>query len=192
MKPSRLIAPAVLLMALVGCAQAAPAAGGSPTPPAFAEPALKLPLMPITAPEVIAVCPQEEAVHLDADLAVEQVFVCTANEVLPIEPGIGDDQPLEDGSAEPASPRLLQVASRVVSGQEELLAAYAEPNDVRTDGACIELAADPLIVWVVSGGVTTAVYAPVDECGFPQERASAAYSALGLDEVARSDAPAGG
>lgn len=191
MRLPRLAAPVALLVALTGCAQAVPG-GDAPSAPAFAEPALTLPLVPITAPEVTAVCPQQEAVHLDAGLVVDEIFVCTANEVLPIEPGIGDDQPLEGESAQPVEPRLLQVANRVVSGQEELLAAYAEPNEVRTDGACIELAADPLIVWVVADGTTTAVYAPVDECGFPQERASAAYAALGLEEVARSDAPVKG
>jgi hypothetical protein len=184
----RLVASAAVLLALAGCAQ--PAAPGAPTPAETAEPALRRPLFPPTAPEILAFCPASDATHLAEGGSPDEIYVCTASEPIAIEPGIGDDQPL--GGADSGGGRRLEVANRVVSGADELLATYAEPNAQRpSDVACIEMAMDPLIVWVAAAGRTTPVYAPVDECGFPQEAASAAYAALGFEEVARVDRPVG-
>jgi hypothetical protein len=42
---------------------------------------------------------------------------------------------------------------------------------------CTHFFLDPLIVWVHRNGVTTAYYAPVDDCGNPSAAATAAYQA---------------
>lgn len=165
---------AVLLLS--GCASAgtsSPGAGPStsPTATALAEPGTTKPLTPITAAEVTEYCPQDEASHFDGDTdAVTDVYVCTTETIM-----------MTGGGTEPAT---VQRASRVVGGVDALLEAYAVENAaVAADIACIEMLADPAIVWLVTSDGTVPVYAPVDVCGFPTDDSSAAYQALELETL---------
>ena len=63
-----------------------------------------------------------------------------------------------------------QVAYRIAD-PHELLEVYAIPNDTRSVGPCPDYLADPLILWVHAQGTVEAIYAPVDECGFPRDDA---------------------
>jgi hypothetical protein len=68
-----------------------------------------------------------------------------------------------------------QVAYRIVN-PHSLLRVYALPNDTRSVGPCPTYVADPLILWVHERGTVVAIYAPVDECGFPRDDAVTAYA----------------
>lgn len=169
----RMLVPSALLtmIALAGCAQtpggsvvgsADPSPSASPT----AEPGLKAPIAPVTDPEILAYCPAEAATHFDGDIeAVTSITVCSVDELQSVE---------QTGSG------TIERASRVDTGGAELLKAYSLPNAIATDGPCIALAADPLIVWLTVGDTIQPVYAPVDECGFPTDAAAAAYAGLTL------------
>lgn len=170
-------------LALAGCAadSQGDGSGGAPTPgtgpsPSVAptaEPALTAPLYPVTARELLEYCPRMPAQHFDGRVdAVTEVYVCSASDILSV-----------DGAAPGTQVPSVQRASRVTGGAEELLSAYSEPNAPATTGACIELAADPLIVWTETADGISAVYAPVDECGFPTRAAADAFNSVALETI---------
>lgn len=160
------VGTALLALTLAACA-AEPGSEPAPDPgdSESAQPGSLRPLMPATHPDVSQYCPDEDAVHL-AELGYENpvtqlgaVYTC---EVVLAEPEEGDGAGGE------------QIAYRLVE-PGELLLEYSDENDARTDGACALMLADPLIVWVEDGEDLVPIYAPVDECGFPQEDAAAAF-----------------
>jgi len=166
-------------LVLAGCAVGAPDPGdgpsGTPTPsPApTAEPVLLTPLYPVTVRELLEYCPGTPAQHFDGLVdSVTEVYVCSASDILSV-----------DGAAPGAEVPGVQRASRVTGGADELLLAYSEQNAAATTGACIELAADPLIVWTATADGITAIYAPVDECGFPTRTATDAFNAVALETI---------
>ena len=164
------------VLTLAGCATAVPP-GGEPHPPSTAEPVLSRPLMPVTARELLEYCPAADAERFDGDTAaVLDIHVCSASDILSTNDGDGHD------SGTGAVPDL-QRASRVVAGGDVLLAAYSAPNEPATAGACIQLAADPLIVWVRTSAGITPIYAPVDECGFPTRAATDAFNGVDLETI---------
>lgn len=168
----RILVVTALAFLLAGCAGSGASSGPSVDPSPTAEPGLTKPLVPLTAPEVLEYCPSEEAVHFDGDVAaVDEVYVCSGSDMLSV-----------DGQAPGIVPGI-QRASRVAGGLDALLAAYAKPNAGATAEACIELAADPLIVWVKSSDTITPVYAPVDECGFPTDAAAEAFTTVRLETI---------
>lgn len=171
-----MFAAVIVASALAACA---PEPGSEPEPAPepertdIAEPGSLRPLQPVTHSDITRYCPEEDAIHL-AELGYEDpavelggVYIC---EVVR-----GDGA----GAGEEAAYRLAEPL--------DLLHEYSEANETRTDGACIMMLADPLIVWVEDGEELTAVYAPVDECGFPQEDAAAAYEAAQREQIASSE-----
>lgn len=155
---------------------------GTPSGDQTAKPAVTRLLVPLTSPEVLAYCPDIEAVHLaDVDVdagSIETVTVCTTEEV-------------RSGESTTAT-AVIERASRVDTGTDLLLEAYRAPNAPKTSGACIELAADPLLVWIETPTGLRAVYAPVDKCGFPSSAAAEAYAEVGLTTLAEVELPIDG
>lgn len=132
----------------------------APTFPA--EPPQREPLDPITEPDVLDYCPAVQAVHYAGFVApYEFVYACRAGEHRP-----------SDGVTTYGS---WQVAYRIVN-PHSLLEVYAAPNATRSVGPCPDYVADPLILWVHERGTVVAIYAPVDECGFPRDDAVTAYA----------------
>ena len=155
---------AVILLALTACMGGSPSGGPTPETPTTQPNTLGLvrPLVPPTHPHILRYCPAEDAVHFTGDpAAFDTVYVCTVEDVPPSQNGL---------------PRTKQTVDRIApDGVAALLTAYSTPNAAPTDGACIAMAADPLIVWVVEGDDVVAVRAPVDECGFPTPEAAEAF-----------------
>ena len=177
-RPAAAVAVLAIALALAGCG--APGTPGTPSPEPTAEPALTRPLFPLSAPEVLEYCPDIAAVHFDGDVdAVIEVYVCTADDILSTDDSTDNSTDGATGDIIPS----VQRASRVTRGAEELLDAYSQPNAPKTTGACIELAADPLIVWLKTADGITPVYAPVDECGFPADDPSEAFLAVQLEAL---------
>jgi len=154
------IALACLLVAgLSGCWPDPPRPHPSPT--SLAEPQNREPLDPITEPEVLESCPDVAARHFDGFVSYEFVYACRAGEHRP-----------SDGVTTYGD---WQVAYRIVH-PHSVLQVYALPNDARSAGPCPTYLADPLILWVHERGTVVAIYAPVDECGFPRDDAVFAYA----------------
>lgn len=175
-----------LALALAGCANpGSPSGVPDPTPTSTgptgdAEPVLLRPLLPVTDRELLEYCPAVDAQHFDGDTAaVLDIYMCSAIDILSTNGSDGTED-IDSGSG--ALPDV-QRASRVVSGGDELLAAYSTPNAPATADACIQLAADPLIVWVNTSAGIAAVYAPVDDCGFPTPGATDAFNGVELDTI---------
>ncbi len=193
----RIVVALVSALALAGCATTAPP-GGEPDPassstdppssdppssdpPSTAEPVLRRPLVPVTARELLEYCPAADAQHFDGDIvAVLNIYVCSASDILSTNGGGEGEDGRDSGNG--ALPDV-QRASRVIAGGDDLLAAYSAPNEPATTGACIQLAADPLIVWVGTSAGITPVYAPVDECGFPTRAATEAFDGVELETI---------
>ena len=180
-----LLAATAALLLLAGCAgvpgDGAPPASASsaPAPTTSAEVAPR-PLFPLSATEVLEYCPQTPATHFDGDIAaVDEIRVCVATVLMSTDdPGTG-------------TPPAIERASRVVSGGEALLTAYALPDSTGTAEVCAAMLADPLIIWLVRGESVEPVYAPMDDCDFPQSAAADAFDAVTLETLVevRSDAP---
>ncbi|MEO5921174.1 MAG: hypothetical protein ABIQ01_08535 [Pseudolysinimonas sp.] len=150
---------AVVGLGLSGCWPAPDPAVGPSFP---AEPQNREPLDPITEPDVLDYCPDVPVVHYPGIVApYEFVYACRAGEHRP-----------SDGVTTYGS---WQVAYRIVD-PHSLLEVYSLPNDTRRGGACPDHLADPLILWVHERGTVVAIYAPVDECGFPRDDAVTAYA----------------
>ena len=127
-----------------------------------AVPQARHPLDPITEPEVLEFCPNQQADHFPGFVApYEFVYACRAGEHRP-----------SDGVTTWGS---WQVAYRIVD-PHPLLEVYSTPNETRSVGPCPDYVADPLILWVHERGTVVAIYAPVDGCGFPQAEAITAYA----------------
>ena len=156
---------AAVLFALAACAPATPGPTASTSDSPAPQPStlgLVRPIVPPTHPHVTRYCPAEDAVHFDGDpAAFDTVYVCSVEDVPPSQNGL---------------PRTKQTVDRIApDAVAALLTAYSAPNAPPTDGACIAMAADPLIIWVVEGDDVVAVRAPVDECGFPTPEAAEAF-----------------
>ena len=181
----RIVVALASALTLAGCASTAPTGGApdpAPTsteptstePTSTAEPVLRRPLTPVAALELLEYCPAADAQHFDGDTAaVLDIYVCSASDILSTNGGDSGTGALPD----------VQRASRVIGGGDDLLAAYSAPNEPATTGACIQLAADPLIVWVDTSAGITPVYAPVDECGFPTRAATNAFNGVKLNTI---------
>lgn len=194
MRPRGLVEVAAVAVAglavalLAGCAPTTPGGDTTPTSAPTASgpggPAISQPLFPLTDPAVLVYCPAQEPVALSSlgdDLGDATAYICTADEVLTTDVGGSD----AGGSEAPSSRQRVQL----VTDPDDLLTAYAAADAPRTDGACITLATDPLLVWLDLGDRTVAVYAPVDECGFPTDEARAAYDAAPRELVLEVDGP---
>jgi hypothetical protein len=173
-KPLALLAVVVLSLTLAACSATPAKSHGThkptPTPSAsashapaavLAKPLSTKPLTPLTNADILAYCPDVDAVHFDGKLTdVTKVTVCTSTVA---------------GSGHTES------ASWVNFGDDQLLTAYTAPNAKVTTSGCSKVALDPLIVWLTKAdGTIYSVYAPVDGCGFPTDAAAAAYQAAGL------------
>lgn len=157
------VAGLVFVFALTGCASAEEP-GGSVDDLERAEPVLTQPLEPLTSPEVLEFCPQEDAVHFDGVVdTIDNVYECSV-------------EVSADGTR-------VERVERVTNWADELLTLYSEPNEYATADACIQLAPDPLIVWVHKDDEVTPYYAPVDECGFPNEIVQDAYETAEFETV---------
>jgi hypothetical protein len=127
-----------------------------------AQPHNREPLDPITEPDVLDYCPTIVAEHFPGFVApYEFVYACRAGEHRP-----------SDGVTTYGD---WQVVYQIMN-PHALLAVYATPNETRSFGPCPHYLADPLILWVHERGTVVAIYAPVDECGFPQDDAVTAYA----------------
>ena len=157
------IAAACLLATVgVGLTGCWPSQEPVPEPSFPAEPQAREPLDPITEPDVLEYCPSQQAIHLPGFVGpYDFVYACRAGEHRP-----------SDGVTTYGD---WQVAYRIVN-PHSLLEVYATPNQTRKVGPCPDYLADPLILWVHERGTVVAVYAPVDECGFPQDDAVTAYA----------------
>lgn len=132
------------------------------------------PLVPATHAHVQLSCPLVPAEQL-ADARIERgsvtaVYVCTT-------------APYTD--APDGTPQIQEFVDRVATDDVAgLLEAYAAADAAPTDGACVLMLQDPLIVWVHHGDERiTPVHAPRDECGFPQPVAATVYHDLELHRV---------
>jgi hypothetical protein len=133
------------------------------------------PLVPATHAHVQLQCPLVSAVHYDPEAipltSVTGVYVCTTRP--------WDDAP--DGT-----PQIEEFVDRVASDDiPGLLDAYAvEDAAADDDVSCIQVVQDPLIIWIHHGDEQiTPVYAPKDECGFPQVDAAGTYEGLELHRL---------
>jgi hypothetical protein len=153
---------AACLLASVGLTGCWPSPPPVPEPTFPAEPQQREPLDPITEPDVLDYCPEMQAEHYPGFVApYEFVYACRAGEHRP-----------SDGVTTYGD---WQVAYRIMN-PHSLLEVYATPNETRNVGPCPDYVADPLILWVHERGTVVAIYAPVDECGFPQDDAVTAYA----------------
>lgn len=160
----RRAAVAVLLLPLLAGCTAAGAPG--PTPP-----------IPITERDVLRSCPDLPTRHLDVDPdEVETVLRCTVE--------FRDLQGI---------PTKVQSVLRLASDPGPVLEAYAAPDiGDPADERCPSLVAvDPLILWLDLGDETIAVYAPLDDCGFPQPAAVEAIESAEFDTILVGGEPAG-
>ena len=133
------------------------------------------PLVPATHAHVQLQCPLVSAIHYDRTAiplsSIDGVYICTTTPYL--------DAP--DGT-----PQIEEFVDRVASEDiPALLDAYAEPDAFHGIGvACAAMLQDPLIIWLHYGDEQiTPVYAPQDECFFPQAAAAKVYAGLELHRV---------
>jgi hypothetical protein len=174
-RPVAIAASGLLVALVLSACVPGPEPAEKPTFPAT--PVSPGPLEPITAPEVLELCPDVTAEHLDGFAAPPQaVYACRA-----------DDRRPSDGTTTYGP---WQSAYRILD-PAALLRSYAVPNRQRSTGPCLEYLADPLILWVHAGGRIRAFYAPVDECGFPQEQAATAYQTARRLLIVEVETPAG-
>lgn len=132
------------------------------------------PIVPATHAHVQLSCPLRSAVGFaeagvdPADVAA--VYVCTT-------------APYAD--APDGTPQIQEFVDRVAGADvARLLHAYAVPDEEPTDGACVLMIQDPLIIWIHDGdGAITPVHAPRDGCGFPQADAAGVYQDVELHRV---------
>lgn len=171
------------LVLLAGCSNPGPPTGppaptnegiavGEPNPNSSkAQPASKFPFIRVTDKEALKYCPDVEAAHLqDSGISlmtteIKHAYLCQDDSFI---------EPAEDGK--PKTVTVLEVKD----GLFDLLEAYSAENASMNPAATCNLSLpSPLIIWVSGGsnGITP-IYAPVDECGFPQQKAAEAYRAL--------------
>ena len=169
------VVAALLAMLLAGCFFTPPPSfTPSPSPTGLAHPALLRPIAPITRPEILAYCPAVDAIHFDRlPIEADFVYICR-----------GDGHHSSDG----VSTYGPWQQAFLVTDPAAILAAYAAPDAPLAEHPCPAIAGDPLIIWVHRGGVATAYYAPVDECGQPQAAAAAIYEQIARHVVADVDA----
>jgi hypothetical protein len=163
-----------LLLALAGFLTGCVAGGDRVELPTFpAVPGFHEPTYPLTQPTVLAYCPAMRAEHLVSFPAEpDAVYLCRA----------GEHRATDGTSTYGPWETVYRVADPVA-----LLRRYSVPDATRSTGPCPQYLADPLILWVHVDGTVVAVYAPVDECGFPQEAAAAAYQIADREFVVEVD-----
>lgn len=140
------------------------------------EPPGPAPLIPITERDVLLTCPDVPTRHLDVEPdEIETIFRCTVE--------------IRELQGEPTK---VQTVLRLASDPAPILDAYAAPNIADpADEPCASLVAvDPLILWLDLGDETIAVYAPLDDCGFPQAAAVDAIESAEFDTVLVGGEPA--
>jgi hypothetical protein len=169
---------AVAVTGLVLCLSATALAGCVPGDPVSkstspAEPLERHTLVPITDETILGYCPDIPAEHFGGFTSYEVVYICRADEHRATD-GTSTYGPWQS-AYRVADPRLL-------------LELYALPNADRIDTeACPTGAADPLIVWVHSGGKVHAIYAPVNGCGFARGEMVDVYQKAERDLVDEAD-----
>ena len=126
------------------------------------------PLIEITHPHAQLSCPDVPIEHLDVEPPeVVAVFHCTA-----------DFHEVEGVM------NKVQYVNELQEDPTSLLEAYAVPDQPKTDGACTMELRDPLILWLeLRDGSFVAAYAPLDECGKPQQAAAEAFDAADFQEI---------
>lgn len=136
-----------------------------------AQPASKFPFIRVTEGEALKYCPDFEAVHFnDSGISlitteIKHAYLCQDDSFI---------EPAEDGKSKTVT--VLEVKD----GLFDLLEAYSAENAYVNPAATCNLSLpSPLIIWVSGGnkGITP-IYAPVDQCGSPQQEAADAYRAL--------------
>lgn len=186
-KPLALLAIVMLGLSLAACSATTPTkvkTSSTPSPVASAtpsaapvakeaQPTRTKPLAALTDPDILAYCPDVDAVHLDGKASdITKIVVCTS-----VTSATG----------------TTESASSVNYGSEALLSAYGAANAKVTKDTCTRVAKDPLLIWLTSAdGTIHPVYAPVDPCGYPSADAVAAYQAAGLQILWEADLDANG
>jgi len=155
MSARRVVGVAAAALLLAGCA--APAVPSTIRPP-----------IEITHPHAQLSCPDIPIGHLDSvPEDVVSVFHCTAD--------FHDVQGVMN---------KVQYVTELKEDPATLLAAYAAPDTPRGDGPCTEEFRDPLIIWIeLPDREFVAAYAPLDECGKPQQAAAEAFDAADFQEI---------
>lgn len=145
----------------------------APPVPQDAKPARTLPLTALTNANILEYCPAIPATHFDGKTSgISKIVICTS-----VTSATG----------------TTESASSVNYGSEALLSAYGAANAKKTQGACIQVAKDPLIIWLTGAdGKILPMYAPVDQCGFPSADAVNAYQSAGLQILWEADLDANG
>ncbi|MEO8261226.1 MAG: hypothetical protein ABI566_01540 [Pseudolysinimonas sp.] len=156
----RPVAVAVTGLALCLLAGCFPVSDPVVEPTFPAEPLNRYPLTELTDPAVLEYCPAQPAEHFEGFTAHEVVYICR-----------GDEHRATDGTSTYGP---WETVYRVVD-PTSILERYSLPNDTRIVLACPRGDLDPLIVWVHSGGAVTAVYAPVNGCGYARGEMVEAY-----------------
>lgn len=159
-------------LVLVGCASPAPTPSNEPVapsnPPVYTQPGSLTPLSPATSEFALTVCPPMDALHLTQIETQEYpaVYVC------------GTDFETNE-----------EYVREITVGAGELLEVYRTENAILNPAiSCVAMLADPLIVWVTDmAGDRIPVYAPVDECGFPQETAVKAWERIVTTDITPED-----
>ena len=126
------------------------------------------PPIEITHPHARLSCPDVPIAHLDvAPAEVADVFHCTA-----------------DFHAVQGVMNKVQYVNQLKSDPVPLLNAYAAADEARGDVVCTREYRDPLILWLkLQDGSFVAAYAPLDECGKPQQAAAEASEAAAFQEI---------
>ena len=145
---------AAALLLLAGCAE--PAASTIRPP------------IEITHPHAQLSCPDVPVGHLDVEPdEVAAVFHCTA-----------DFHPVQGVM------NKVQYVNALRGDPAALLVEYATPDDEQTGVRCTKEFRDPLILWLkLRDGSFVAAYAPLDECGKPQQAATDAFEAADFHEI---------
>jgi hypothetical protein len=167
---------AALVTGLVLCLAGCYPVGDPVVESTFAANPLELrPLVPITAEPVLEYCPDIPAEHFEGFAAHETVYICRA-----------DEHRATDGTSTYGP---WQAVYRVTDPQT-LLEGYALPDDTRIVTGCPAGDQDPLIVWVHAGGTISAIYAPVNGCGYARGEMVDLYQHAERDLVVEVDSGA--
>ena len=154
MRARRVLGVAAVALLLAGCASDA---ASTIRPP-----------IEITHPHAQLSCPDVPIEHLDVDPAdVVAVFHCTAD--------FHDVQGVTN---------KVQYVNELRSEPAPLLEAYAAPDEARGTAPCTKEYRDPLIIWLeLQDGSFVAAYAPLDDCGKPQQTAADAFELADFQEI---------
>jgi hypothetical protein len=126
------------------------------------------PPIEITHPHAQLKCPDVPIGHLDVEPSeVVAVFHCTA-----------DFHDIEGVT------NKVQYVNELKDDAALLLEAYALPDETPSDRPCTKEYRDPLILWLTLRDASiVAAYAPLDECGKPQQAAAEAFEAADFQEI---------